>query len=357
MNYKVLTLSQRVEWSSYLKKLPLNQQDIYYTPEYYTLYENNGDGEANCFVFEDEGQLALYPFLLNSVNALGYELDDEYFDIQGAYGYNGVVSSTYDTEFKTNFYKAFDEYCGIKKIIAEFTRFNPVLKNHHFSEGFLETIAVMDNIVMNLNDDNFLYNSYQHSTRKNINTAKRNNLYVKHFFDKEINDYEIEAFKNIYKESMLRNNAEKYYFFNDAFFKSLFKTLNDRFMLSFSYINNIEVATEIVLLGQETAYSFLGGTFKEYFKYRANDLLKHEIIRKLIEERFNTYCLGGGSESIVKYKRTYAKNGLVNFYIGKKIQDLRIYNEVINKWESVTSIKFSKNILLRYRNIKKSFEL
>ena len=50
MSYRILTLNEKKEWSTSLEKLPVDQQDIYYTPEYYELYEkgsinniNNGD--------------------------------------------------------------------------------------------------------------------------------------------------------------------------------------------------------------------------------------------------------------------------------------------------------------------------
>jgi hypothetical protein len=99
MNWKILTLKDRDEWNNSIRALPIAQQDIYYTPEYYSLYENYGDGKAQCFVFEKDGEIALYPFLINSVNDLGYDLDDEYYDIQGAYGYNGVVSSIHNESF------------------------------------------------------------------------------------------------------------------------------------------------------------------------------------------------------------------------------------------------------------------
>ena len=39
MSFKVLTLNEKEEWLTLLKKLPLNQQDIYYTPEYYEIFE------------------------------------------------------------------------------------------------------------------------------------------------------------------------------------------------------------------------------------------------------------------------------------------------------------------------------
>ena len=92
--YKVFRLEDKSLWRESFSSLPLNQRDIYYTPEYYSLYEKNGDGRACCFVYEENGECVLYPFLINSVNELGYELDGEYFDIQGAYGYNGMVSLT-----------------------------------------------------------------------------------------------------------------------------------------------------------------------------------------------------------------------------------------------------------------------
>ena len=66
MSYRILTLNEKKEWSISLEKLPVDQQDIYYTPEYYELYEKNGDGQAMCFVFEKDNDIALYPFLISS---------------------------------------------------------------------------------------------------------------------------------------------------------------------------------------------------------------------------------------------------------------------------------------------------
>ncbi len=132
MNYKILDLSQKKEWKKYLELLLISQQDIYFTPEYYELYEKNGDGKVQCFIFKDNGDIALYPFLINSVNELGYKLDNEFCDIQGAYGYNGIISSSYDMEFRRKFFDAFNEYWKGNNIIAEFMRFHPLLNNYKF---------------------------------------------------------------------------------------------------------------------------------------------------------------------------------------------------------------------------------
>ncbi|HMN25606.1 MAG TPA: hypothetical protein PKE38_13970 [Ignavibacteriaceae bacterium] len=110
-SFKILSSNNQAEWSDYLNKLPKSLQDVYYTPEYYQIYEKNGDGKALCFVFELNNNLALYPFLLNKINDLGYQLEESFYDIQGAYGYNGILSSSNDPEFRKSFYIEFNKFC------------------------------------------------------------------------------------------------------------------------------------------------------------------------------------------------------------------------------------------------------
>ena len=138
MHYKILTLEKKDDWSGLLRLFSDDQQDIYYTPNYYDIFEKNGTGKAMCFVYKQKSGVAIYPFIKNSINNLGYDLDDEYFDIQGAYGYNGILSSNYNNIFRNNFYKEFYEYCQKGNIIAEFNRYNPMLNNHMFADGILD---------------------------------------------------------------------------------------------------------------------------------------------------------------------------------------------------------------------------
>ena len=131
--YEILSLDDSDVWKSHLEKLPVEKQDIYYSSEYYKVYQNYGDGQALCFVYKEANKLALYPFFKNSVNQLGYQLEQAYFDIQGVYGYNGILTNSNDEEFKSNFFETFNDFCQKENIIAEFTRFNPLLNNFSFS--------------------------------------------------------------------------------------------------------------------------------------------------------------------------------------------------------------------------------
>ena len=357
MSAYVLTLNEKKEWSNLLKKLPIDQQDIYYTPEYYELYEKNGDGKAMCFVFEKDGDLALYPFLLNSVNELGYELDEQYYDIQGTYGYNGCVYSSCSLEFAKGFSNSFINYCCENNIIAEFTRFNPVIKNHRFSDH-LSVFKTNKDIIVDLTrtEEDTWENVYDRSVRKNVKKAIRSNLTVKHFDGNKISDWWYNEFRRIYIATLKRRNADKYYFFSDKYFSLLKKILENNTLYFFTVNNNTVISCELITYKNYNAYSFLGGTLSEYYPYRPNDILKHEIINYLKSIGVIYYCLGGGSienDGIYKYKKSFSKRGDTDFFIGKKIYNKKVYDYVCAAWGRKYTAKIDNysNFLLKYQEL------
>ena len=48
---QLLSLKEKQLWRDKLSLLPKDACDIYFTPEYYALYEQNADGKAFCFCF------------------------------------------------------------------------------------------------------------------------------------------------------------------------------------------------------------------------------------------------------------------------------------------------------------------
>ena len=148
---ELLNIDNAFEWSDLLSLLPTDQQDVYFSPEYYALYEQNGDGKAKCFVYEEGDKIVLYPFLINPVNPLGYDLNNEYFDIQGAYGYNGMVTSSKDEGFIARFHESFDQFCQDEHIVAEFSRFHPLLNNQVLASPKMQTFYSRKTVKLDLN--------------------------------------------------------------------------------------------------------------------------------------------------------------------------------------------------------------
>ena len=129
IDFNVLSITNDGRWKEVLSSLPVQMQDIFYTPSYYKLFQIKDGGTSQCIVFSREEKVAIYPFLKNSIKSLGYKLDGEYFDIQGAYGYNGMISNTNEEIFLKECRSVFNRWCIEENIIAEFTRFHPIMQN------------------------------------------------------------------------------------------------------------------------------------------------------------------------------------------------------------------------------------
>lgn len=353
MTYSIYTLEQEDVWRQALYRLPSSQRDVYMLPEYYALYQDDQDCVANCFVFEQKGDIALYPFFLGRVNSLNYlDLPKECFDIQGAYGYNGVCSSTASEDFAMGFRAAFLEYCQEQAVVAEFVRFNPVLKNHLFSSGYMDTIPNSQNLVVDLtqSEEEIWSKGFEHSARKNINKAKRNGLTVT--LDNSIE--RLEQFAKIYENTMSRRGSEDFYHFGVDYFRRIAKQMPSNSAFFFTESDGIPVSVELVLHSDYVAYSFLGGTLSEYLPLGANALLKHAIILEMKRRGISYFCLGGGYEAndgIFRYKRKFAINGITDFFIGKKIHQPDLYNVIVRQWENRFPQYVEKygNRILKYR--------
>ena len=352
--YKVLNLKESEEWILYLNKLPIEQQDIYYTPEYYALYENNGDGKACCFIFEKDGDLALYPFLINSINKLGYDLDAEYYDIQGAYGYNGVISSSYDKLFIEEFYSNFESFCQEKNIVAEFIRFHPLIFNYLFSENNINITFDRKTVYVDLTkSEEEIFSSFQRSTRKQIRNGV--NKYGLKVLTLSNNTSYTDTFTDIYWEAMKRVNSVKYLYFNKRYFKELFDN-----SFTYQFIALYEEKPVAIISAMNYGnfmQGHLGGALTNSLHLSSYSLLYWEMIKKA-KMSGNTFLhVGGGAtskenDSLLKFKQNFSKQ-LADFYIGKKIHSDIIYSEVRKQWKKryPDSFEKNKNMLLGYREI------
>lgn len=345
----ILTLKDNKKWNDFLFKIDSKNKDIYYTPEYYSLYKSLGDGTPFCFVYEKNGDIAMYPFLLNSVNSLGFDLNDEYFDIQGAYGYNGVISSCQNRDFINGFYEKFNNYCEDKNIIAEFTRFHPIIANQNFSKDHLMCSFNRNTVSVDLSRSYFdITNQFNSSCKRAIKKAIKNNLTVKVYHNKY--PYK-ETFIDMYYETMNRLNSKEYLFFNKNYFNNLFDLLNPVHFVVFS--NDVPIASSICLTSENYSHYHLGASYSQYLSLRPNNILFSEMIKKANENEYDFLHLGGGNskeinDSLLRYKKNFSKN-TSDFYIGKKIHNDTIYNKVLNQWRH-KSERVESNNLLCYRN-------
>lgn len=348
--YKIIELDKAEEWSNLINKLPHNCRDIYYTPEYYSLYQNYGDGEACCFVYEKDGEIVLYPFLKNAITPLGYNLDKEYYDIQGAYGYNGLVASTDNSSLIAGFWTSFDAWCEGSDVVAEFMRFHPVLNNQRLASPQMKTIFSRHTIALDLTDDDVWMHQISPKNRNMIRKAEKEGVTIV-----ESGDYK--TFRRLYDGTMTNLHAEGYYFFPEAYYEGFERDFQNEGMLCLAILDGKAIAGSMFMFSDDYAHYHLSARDREYSRYAANNLLLWYAIQKAKERGCKWFHFGGGTtgnedDSLLKFKKEFSKT-LCEFWIGKRVHNQAVYNRIVEQWKTKYPDHYEKNKvkLLGYREI------
>ncbi len=348
----ILNISDQTKWNGYLNCLDIQKKDAYFTPSYYALYEAYGDGEALCFVYQEDEKIVLYPFLKNPITPLGYDLDKEYYDIQGAYGYNGPITNSDDKDFIGRFWSAFDKYCQDKDIIAEFMRFHPVMKNYTLGENHFKMIHDRDTVFLDLfQSEDEIFNGFDKSTRKHVLKAAQT-IEIRPASNTEEN---VEIFNRIYRENMEHVNSIPYLFFNLDHFRRMFQQDNIEFFIA--YQDDTPIACYSGLVSGYYYSNYLRASLTEYNRTGVNTLMYWSMIQSAKKHGCHYVHFGGGSSSdpensLLKYKMNFSKT-LSEFYIGKRVHNEEVYNNVVNQWKEKypDSYETHKVMLLGYREI------
>jgi hypothetical protein len=355
IGFELLDLTKSQNWLNYLQLLPFDQQDIYFTPGYYRIYEDLGDGLANCFVFKTKDKIAMYPYLINSVNECGFDLPDKYFDIQGAYGYNGVLTSSLDPKFIQTFFESFDLFCQEENIIAEFMRFHPVLKNELFSRDYMTVIHDRNTVLLDLNKSyaEIWDTEYSSKNRNMIRKAIRLGYLCQ--IETTPGKDSIDRFISIYHNSMRLAGAEPYYYFNIDYFNNMFKYLKDKIYLFNIFNHNGEIICSSIFLHYNDYFHYHLSGRNENADNSVNNFLLDSAVKFAKDMGAKLFHLGGGrsnanDDSLLKFKKNFSKM-IIPFHIGKRILNKEVYNEVVSQWGNKYPVKAEqyRNILLKYR--------
>lgn len=346
----LIYLSDSLRWKAFLERIPADKHDVYFMPEYYSLYENYGDGEAQCFVFEKDGNLAVYPFLKNPITTLGYKLDKEYYDVQGAYGYNGLTASTNDETFISAFWGAFDAWCQENDVVAEFMRFHPLLNNHQLASPQMKTFYSRHTVALDLSDDDIWMHQISSKNRNMIRKAEKEGVTIA-----ESDDYE--TFRKLYDGTMTDLHAEDFYFFPPSYYEEYKQTFKDKSMLCLALLNGKVIAGSMFMFSDDYAHYHLSARDREYSRYAANNLILWYGIQKAKERGCKWFHFGGGTtgdddDSLLKFKKDFSKI-LCEFWIGKRVHNQKVYDQIVEQWKTKYPESYEHNRvkLLGYREI------
>ncbi|HRZ42974.1 MAG TPA: GNAT family N-acetyltransferase [Bacteroidales bacterium] len=333
---KLLTLADAEEWRAAFRRLPVFRQDVYFTPEYYRLFEAWQGGRAACFVFTHAGDTALYPFLMNPVPGSFGDEYRNYIDIQGAYGYNGVASGNDTEEFSQRFYAKFHDWCLSNGVIAEFTRFNPVLDNIGFSRRVMEVEEDRTTVLLPLPPGTTMESvrtGYRKETRKNVKHA----LVSPITWRKGSESADYKSFGSLYRYAMQHRGAAPFYLFDDSFFERLRSTPKDLVHLLLFEVDGEFAGGFLLFTGGLYAHNFLSAVNDTGRRAGISELMQDVAVAVTLEQGCTMLHLGGGStrdpyDSLLKFKKGFSGH-TARFYIGKKIHNPVVYCEVMEAWK------------------------
>ncbi|MCR5187271.1 MAG: GNAT family N-acetyltransferase [Clostridia bacterium] len=336
MEFNVIGFEKKEEWERITKRF-----EVYYQWQYVDAFYQYGDGIPKLAYARSDSDYVAIVFLLRDINKdLKIQNTNQYYDIITPYGYGGVTSNGNNSILLDFFFERFEEYCKNNAIVSEFLRLCPFTNNYSYYRDDYEILKISKIIFMKLDSPEQIWNDMEGRCRTSIRKAMNNDLVVKSGFSKKM----IEEFKTIYYDTMSRDVANNYYYFNDEFFNSIYNNLKDFCKIYTVYFDDKAISSSIILYNGTNAHYHLSGTLSEYMKYGANNLALNEIALDLCKNGYKTFHLGGGyggdNSPLLKFKKSFNKNGELDFYIGRKIYNQSIYKELCDIMNVDSKIDF-----------------
>ncbi|MFJ7638140.1 peptidoglycan bridge formation glycyltransferase FemA/FemB family protein [Peribacillus sp. NPDC097225] len=321
LSEKIIHLGTEDDWVKVIEKF--QHLDIYYSKEYLNLFAAFEDGLTEAVFYENEDGKVFYPFIKRKI-----DIKEGYFDIITPYGYGGPVLEGKPSVIK-KFYEHFNNYCLNNNIITETISLHPLINNYDYIKNTMRVdyIRRTEAIDLTLSLEE-IRNNYSSTNKRNIRKAIREGVQVNVSNTRE----DIEIFMNLYYETMDRNNASKFYYFNKSYFYGqMEETKLSKSYLLLARFNEQIIGGILLIIGKEFAHYHLGASKTEYLFLRPNNLLFDTMIEFTKSFDLKALHLGGGykeNDSLYKFKKSFSNNDSLYYFLGKNIINEKIYNEL-----------------------------
>lgn len=344
---QVFNESSKFEYLTLLNDLNLNL-DIYYYPCFLEWDAKIQGGAYEIFFYRKEEEVFIYPYIKLSFVDKKFE---NYFDISSPYGYCGPFSTS-----KFIFVEAEVEFMHFikDKCITEFVRYHYVYND---KRKFLRQIQNSKNrtiVTLDLSLDWDVIWTKEFSV-KNRNLIRK--------LDKEGFDYvstkksdDLHGFIEMYYSTMKNVEASNFYFFKKDLLNQLFEIFGENLILVKVESNKVVYAYALFFISGGIATYFLSARNLDFPKVPATNFLLGKSAEILKKNGVQIINFGGGmfnkvDDYLLKFKQNFSSE-TKEYFIGKRIFNQEIYNQIVNDWIEVygkVDYENRKNILQFYR--------
>ncbi|WKA53855.1 GNAT family N-acetyltransferase [Planococcus shixiaomingii] len=319
-------------------------QDLYFEENYGRLYEEIENGECQVFEFEHSLGVIRHMFIKRKIPIL---LNGEtYYDLITPYGYGGPLIVACEEgrkkELVQQFQVAFQHYCKENNIVSEFVRFHPIISNAQdfidcYEVKFLRSTIKTD---LSSHEDPILM-EYSSSCRRDIRRALKEGVE----FRVTQNPPDLEKFKTLYYSTMERNQADTYYYFDDIYFSKCLKLFGEKIVLIEVLYKGQTIGMGLNFIYNKLIHAHLTGTLKDYHHLFPANILQYGIALWGKEQGFEMIHHGGGrtnrtDDSLYLFKKKFGRNTDFEFYVGEKIWNEEIYDQLCIKANAALASDF-----------------
>lgn len=282
--------------------------------------------------YRDNDQYVLYPIIIFQIpNEISNE---NYQYATSAYGFSGHLVKGSGV-FIDKAFTHIDEWLIQEKICAEFVRFSPFL---NWELGRLEkyNYQISKNRVLAIWDKSqscLIHNAEEFECNMTKRAKKSGVLF------RRIKVNELDKFQDLYNQTMLLNNADRFFFYSKKYFESLYEMgFSHENYLYGVFLDQKLIAAAWFIVFKNIAVYHLGCNNRD-IPGVSNLVLREGIKDLVMNKNVSKINLTGGrssnkEDSLLKFKLSIS-NSQKDFFIGKRTIMPSIFKELISKYDNL----------------------
>lgn len=320
-------------------------KDIYFNKDYGMLYEKIENGKCEVYEFRNALGSVRHLFIKREI-PIRLPDGEMYYDLTTPYGYGGPVMRPAEgadkEELAQAFIMDFEQYCMRENIVSEFIRFHPVLKNAADFGDFYDTAFMRNTIQTRLQaTKDPLMSEYSPSVRRYIRKALKQGVEYRVY----VNPDSLDEFRELYLQTMERNQADEYYYFDEEYFTQCLSLLRPQLVIVEVSWKQTVIAMSLNFASDGVLHVHLTGSLEEYHDLYAPNILQYALLRWGMENDIKLIHHGGGrtndpDDKLYLYKKKYGRAQELEFHVGRKIWNREIYDQLCREAEAETGSPF-----------------
>ncbi len=320
-------------WQRALQKV---EHDVYHLPEYVTFAAGHEGGEPAAFYAEQGEAFLLMPLLIRKLPDI-LDAPPRWRDATTPYGYpSPLLHPCGDAPALAGFLEAFIRAARQRELICAFFRCHPLIELP--LRGFAPFGALVHHgptVYMDLSQaQETLWRNVRNNHRRNINQLQKRG------FEVRIDEWsDLPGFIAIYRETMSRLEANRFYFFRDEYFSDLRAHLGSKLHLASVLSPDGEMAAGGLFMESGGFIEYhLGGTSTKYLEDAPSKLLFDALWRWAKDRGNRIFHLGGGfgaqSDSLLRFKEGFSKLK-APFHTIRLVARQEDYAALVGRWREL----------------------